>query len=79
MVIDLLEGRVSVAFVAANNVLTYVPTGKLRALGVAGDKRLSYAPDIPTVGESGLPGYEVSNWFGVSARAGTPPEIVERM
>lgn len=79
MVIDLLEGRVSVAFVAANNVLTYVPTGKLRALGVAGDKRLSYAPDIPTVAETGYKAFNIELWYGLMAPGTTPPELVRKI
>jgi tripartite-type tricarboxylate transporter receptor subunit TctC len=50
-----------------------------RGIAVTGAKRTPAAPDIPTVAESGVPGYEVSNWFGVSAPARTPPEIVSRL
>lgn len=57
--------------------LSYVRAGKLRALAVTSNKRLKSFPDIPTVAESGLPGYEAITWYGFVVRAGTPPEIVE--
>src|SRR4030095_2614987 len=53
--------------------------GKLRALAVTTAKRSSVAPDVPTLAESGLPGFEVGSWQGVFAPAGTPPEIVKRL
>jgi len=57
--------------------LPYVRAGKLRALAVTSSKRLASLPDIPTVGESGLPGYEAITWFGFIVPSGTPPEIVD--
>ena len=57
--------------------LSYVRAGKLRALAVTSNKRLKSFPDIPTVAESGLPGYEAITWYGFVVRAGTPPEIVD--
>ena len=57
----------------------YARAGRLRALAVTGAKRSGAAPDIPTVDESGVPGFEVTAWFGVSAPAKTPRAIVERL
>ncbi len=65
-----------------DNITTAWPLakdGKLRALAVTTAKRSSIAPDVPTLAESGLPGYEVGSWQGVFAPAGTPPEIVKRL
>jgi tripartite-type tricarboxylate transporter receptor subunit TctC len=56
-----------------------VKAGKLRALAVTGGKRLAQFPDVPTVAESGVPGYESTTWFGLLAPAGTPREIVDKL
>jgi tripartite-type tricarboxylate transporter receptor subunit TctC len=77
--IDLVGGQISISFGNIPTVIEQVRGKKLRAIAVTGAKRTAAAPDIPTVAESGLPGFEVSNWFGVSARAGTPPEVVARL
>ena len=77
--IDLLGGQISLSFGNIPTVIHHVRGGKLRALAMTGAKRSVAAPDIPTVAESGVPGFEVSNWFGVSAPAKTPPEIVARL
>ena len=77
--IDLIGGHTKVMF---NNVPTAMPhirSSKLRALGVGGAKRISVLPDVPTIAESGVPGYEESNWWGILAPAGTPATIVERL
>jgi len=76
---DLLAGRVSLNFGNLPTVIRQARDGKLRALAVTGAKRSPAAPDIPTVAESGVPGYEVSNWFGVAAPAKTPRAIVDRL
>jgi tripartite-type tricarboxylate transporter receptor subunit TctC len=78
-VADLLAGRVQVMFSPASTVLPYIKAGKLRALASTGSKRTPAAPELPTLAESGLPGYETSIWFGLFAPAGTPREIVERL
>lgn len=78
-VIDLLAGHVSVMMPSILTALNYVKNGRLRALGVTSAKRASGAPDIPTIAEAGLPGYEAVQWFGVLAPAGTPREIVARL
>jgi tripartite-type tricarboxylate transporter receptor subunit TctC len=78
-VVDLLAGHV---LVMAPNVLTALPhikSGKLRALAVTSPKRSEALPDVPTVAEAGLPGYDSTQWYGVLAPAGTPREIVARL
>lgn len=78
-VTDLLAGRVQLTFTGAPNLIQHVEAGNLRALAVSGETRLSAAPDVPTVAESGFPGFEASQWYGVLAPAGTPKEIVEKL
>jgi tripartite-type tricarboxylate transporter receptor subunit TctC len=76
---DVMGGQVTMTF---DNITTAWPlakAGKLRALAVTTAKRSSVAPDVPTLAESGLPGFEVGSWQGVFAPAGTPPEIVKRL
>jgi tripartite-type tricarboxylate transporter receptor subunit TctC len=78
-VVDLLAGQV---LVMAPNLLTALPhikSGKLRALAVTSSKRSQALPDVPTVAESGLAGYDSTQWYGVLAPAGTPREIVSRL
>jgi tripartite-type tricarboxylate transporter receptor subunit TctC len=77
--IDLVGGQISISFGNIPTVIQQVRSGKLRALAMTGAKRSAAAPDIPTVAESGVPGFAVSNWFGVSAPAKTPTEIVTRL
>jgi tripartite-type tricarboxylate transporter receptor subunit TctC len=60
-------------------ILPHIKAGKLRGLAVTGGKRLSSMPELPTLAESGLPGYEASSWYGVLAPAGTPREIIARL
>ena len=79
MMPELLGGTLPVAF---DNVATAVPqvkAGKLRALAVTTAKRSSALPDVPTLAESGLPGYEISSWQAVFAPAGTPRPIIDRL
>jgi len=76
---DLLAGRVSVSFVNTSTTIPYIRKGQLRALAVAERRRLDVAPEIPTVDESGLPGFEATTWIALGARAGTPPGIVARV
>lgn len=78
-VTDLLGGQVQVMFDNAPNVLPQVRAGRLRALGQSGLTRSAIAPDLPTVAEAGVPGYEVMVWFGLVAPAGTPREIVNKL
>jgi tripartite-type tricarboxylate transporter receptor subunit TctC len=78
-VTDLLAGRVQVMFSPASTVLAHIKAGKLRALASTGAQRTAAAPDLPTVSESGLPGFETSIWFGLFAPAATPREVIDRL
>ena len=76
---DLLSGRVQLMFSSVVAILPHIKAGKLRGLAVTAGKRLSSMPELPTVAESGLTGYEASSWYGVLAPAGTPGEIVAKL
>jgi tripartite-type tricarboxylate transporter receptor subunit TctC len=76
---DLISGQVKVSFSGIPNVLTHVRTGRLRALAVTTARRWSELPDVPTLAEAGVPGYEATLWLNISAPAGTPPAIVRRI
>jgi len=77
--VDLLGGHVSLMFDPIPSVLPHVKAGKLRLLAVTSDKRLPELPNVPTVAESGLPGFEIGPWFGVLAPAGTSKEIITKL
>lgn len=77
--VDLVSGQVSLMFGTAVSFLPYVKAGRLKALAVTNPKRSPVVPDIPTVAESGLPGFEALQWFGIFAPAGTPKDIVARL
>lgn len=76
---DLLAGRVTMSFANVVNVMPLVREGKLRAFAVTSIKRSATAPELPTMSESGYPGFEAVPWFGLMAPAGTPGAIVERL
>jgi tripartite-type tricarboxylate transporter receptor subunit TctC len=76
---DLLAGHIKVMFVSNISALPHVKSGKLKALGVTGATRTAQAPEIPTIAESGLAGYEVYGWYGLAAPAKTPRPIIERL
>lgn len=77
--IDVVAGHVSLMMANVISALPHVRNGRLRAMGVTGPKRVSVAPDVPTIAEAGVPGYEVLQWYGVLAPAGTPREIIGRL
>ena len=79
MLPDLLAGRVDLSFANVANALALVREGKLRAFAVTSVRRSASAPDLPTMAESGYPGFEAVPWFGLMAPAGTPPAIVEKL
>jgi tripartite-type tricarboxylate transporter receptor subunit TctC len=76
---DLLAGQVDMSFAPVANVVPYAKSGKLRLLAVTGASRSEFAPGVPTVAESGLPGFDVVTWYGVFATAGTPSGVLERL
>jgi tripartite-type tricarboxylate transporter receptor subunit TctC len=76
---DLLGGRLDVAFDNVLILTPYIKKGQLRALGVTSSKRSVVYPELPTLAESGVPGFNAVGWFGVFAAAGTPPAIVSRL
>jgi tripartite-type tricarboxylate transporter receptor subunit TctC len=78
-VTDLLAGRIQVLFSPASTVLQHVREGKLVALASTEAKRTAIAPDLPTMVEAGLPGFETGLWFGLMAPAGTAKDIVDRV
>ena len=78
-VTDLLAGRVGATMNSIPPVLAHLKAGKLRALGVASPKRSPALPDVPTIAEAGVPGYESGSWMGLLAPAKTPPKIIARV
>jgi tripartite-type tricarboxylate transporter receptor subunit TctC len=76
MVNDLLGGQIPIAFADLASTINFIKSGRLRVLGVGSPKRTVLAPDIPTIAESGIPGFSVLSWTGVVAPAATPSQIV---
>ena len=74
--ISLLGGEVSVAFPTTTTIMPYMKNGRLRPLGVTSAKRAQVLPDVPTIAEAALPGYESTQWYGILAPAGTPRPII---
>jgi len=77
--VDLISGAVQVSFPTITSGLPQVRAGKLRGLGVTSKERSSVMPEVPTIAESGLPGYESTTWYGMLAPAGTPATIVQTL
>jgi tripartite-type tricarboxylate transporter receptor subunit TctC len=76
---DVLAGRTHAMFAPASTVLPQAKAGKLKAIAFTGSSRTALAPELPTMGEAGLPGYQVVMWNGLFAPAGTPPEVVKTL
>jgi tripartite-type tricarboxylate transporter receptor subunit TctC len=76
---DLLTGQVQLMFSSVVAILPHVQAGQLRALATTGAKRMALLPDLPTVAESGVPGYQASSWYGILAPAGTPADVVKKL
>jgi len=76
---DLLGGQVQMMFAGVSTIIQHVKNGKLRALAVAGPHRLEALPGVPTVAESGYPGFDVTSWYGIVARTGTPPAVIRKI
>jgi tripartite-type tricarboxylate transporter receptor subunit TctC len=78
-VTDLLGGQVQMMFAGISTVLQHIKSGKLVALAIASPRRNPQLPDVPTVAESGFPGFDVTSWYGLVTRAGTPPAVVRKI
>ncbi|MBX9774927.1 MAG: tripartite tricarboxylate transporter substrate binding protein [Xanthobacteraceae bacterium] len=76
---DLVAGRVDMTFAVMASGLPMVAAGQLRALGVSTAKRQEAAPDVPAIGEAGVPGYDTSSWFAFVVPAKTPPDVIRKM
>jgi tripartite-type tricarboxylate transporter receptor subunit TctC len=76
---DLLAGRIQLVFTPASTVIQHVRDGKLVALAATEKKRATIAPEVPTMGEAGLPGFDTGLWFGLLAPAGTPKAAIDRI
>jgi tripartite-type tricarboxylate transporter receptor subunit TctC len=77
--IDVIAGHSQVTMGSLVQTTGHIKSGKLRALGVGGRKRAAILPDLPTIAEAGVPGYEANNWWGIVGPAGLPPAIVEKV
>jgi tripartite-type tricarboxylate transporter receptor subunit TctC len=78
-VTDLIGGQVDYMFDSITSALPHIKSGKLRPIAVTTQQRSSALPDVPTIAEAGLPGYELSPWFAVYMPAGTPRNVVTRI
>ena len=76
---DLMSGTIAMMFPNLPTIIPLVETGKLRALGVTTDKRSAAAPNIPTIAEAGVPGYNMSTWYGLIGPAKMDPAVVKRL
>ncbi|MFH1602652.1 MAG: tripartite tricarboxylate transporter substrate binding protein [Pseudomonadota bacterium] len=76
---DLLGGQVQMFFSPPITVIPYINNGRLKAIAITGEKRKSALPQVPTMAEAGMPGYEVRTWYGILAPAGTPRSIVDKL
>jgi tripartite-type tricarboxylate transporter receptor subunit TctC len=76
---DVIAGHVKIMFSSLVQTTPFIKSGQLLALGTGGTKRNPVLPDVPTIAEAGVPGYEANNWWGIMAPTGTPKEIVDRL
>jgi tripartite-type tricarboxylate transporter receptor subunit TctC len=76
---DLMGGRIDLVLIGLSSAKAQIESGKLRAYAIAAPHRSPLLPDVPSADEAGLPGYEVSSWFGMFAPAKTPPSVIERL
>ena len=79
LAVDLVGGQVMLAFNTAPPIMPHIQSGRVRAIAVTMDKRVGALPDVPTIAESGVPGYQMSTWYGAVIQAKTPREIVTRL
>jgi tripartite-type tricarboxylate transporter receptor subunit TctC len=76
---DVIAGNTQIAIGSLIQTLPHIKSGRLKALGVGSAKRVPALPDVPTISEAGVPGYEATNWWGIVAPAGTPRTVIERL
>jgi tripartite-type tricarboxylate transporter receptor subunit TctC len=77
--VDLIAGRVQLSFASVATTISAIQTDKLRAVAMTGKNRFEGLPGVPTVAESGVPGYEINNWYGIFVPANTPQDIIQRL
>jgi tripartite-type tricarboxylate transporter receptor subunit TctC len=77
--VDLMAGRVQLSFASVATTISAIQTGKLHAIAMTGKNRFEGLPGVPTVAESGVPGYEINNWYGIFVPANTPRDIIQRL
>jgi tripartite-type tricarboxylate transporter receptor subunit TctC len=78
-VIDAVSGQVPLIISSVSPVLPFVKSGRLRVLGIGGSQRSKFLPDVPTIAESGVPGYESNMWWGIMAPAHTPKAVMQKL
>ena len=76
---DVISGHVNIVFSSLIQTTPFIESGKLKALGTGGSARSPVLPDVPTIAEAGVPGYEANNWWGIVAPAGTPGAIIDKL
>jgi tripartite-type tricarboxylate transporter receptor subunit TctC len=76
---DVIAGNTQIAIGSLIQTLPHIRSGRLKPLGVGSAKRVPVLPDLPTISEAGVPGYEATNWWGMVAPAGTPRPVIERL
>ena len=79
LITDLISGRVELSFQVPITVLTFITSGRLKAIAITGDQRAPALPEVPTFSEAGLPGFNTGGWFGIVAPAATPKYIINKM
>jgi tripartite-type tricarboxylate transporter receptor subunit TctC len=79
LALDLVAGHVISSYSTMPAIIPFIRQGRVRAIAVTMDKRAAVMPEVPTVAESGVPGYSISTWYSVVAPAKTPPDIVNRL
>ena len=79
LISDLIGGQLDLAFQFPISVISHIRSGRLKAIAVSGDARLTDLPQLPTFTEAGLPGLDIRNWYGILAPAGTPQPIIDKL